>query len=126
LDDAYDARLLYYKHGMLHYFFRTKISMETLANMLSTQSGSFQNFEFESLAGISSNTWQMKIEHLEFTVKITIAVRPATVAMLLDSATVEPSPLCPDSSREKGRRRGVSTQDPPSLLPQLAAHRRPS
>jgi hypothetical protein len=48
-----------------------------------------------------------------------------TVAMLLDGATVEPSALCPDPSHEKGRRRGGSTQDPPSLLPQQPARRRP-
>jgi hypothetical protein len=30
--------------------------------MLTTQSENFQNFEFESLAGISSNTWQAKIQ----------------------------------------------------------------
>jgi hypothetical protein len=30
--------------------------------MLITQSGNFQNFEFKFLAGISSNTWQTKIE----------------------------------------------------------------
>jgi hypothetical protein len=29
--------------------------------MLNTQSGNFQNFEFESLAGIVSNTWRTKI-----------------------------------------------------------------
>jgi hypothetical protein len=34
--------------------------------MLITQSGNFQNFEFESLAGISSNTWQTKIGRNRF------------------------------------------------------------
>jgi hypothetical protein len=47
------------------------------------------------------------------------------VATLLDDAAVKPSALCPDPSREKGRRRGDSTQDPPSLLPQLSASSRP-
>jgi hypothetical protein len=93
--------------------------------MLITQSGNFQNFEFKSLAGISSNTWQTKIGKIVITVEITAAVRLMPVAMLLDGATVEPSPLCPDPSREKGRRRGDSTQDPPSLLPQLSASSRP-
>jgi hypothetical protein len=81
--------------------------------MLITQSGKFQNFEFESLAGIASNTWQTKSSQIEFTVKITIAVRPVTVAMLLDGATVEPNPLCPDPSREKGRGRGRQHPGPP-------------
>jgi hypothetical protein len=84
-----------------------------LANLWITQSGNFQNFVFESLTGISSNTWQTKIEQIEFTVKITVTVHPVTVAMLLDSATVEPSPLCPDPSREKGRRRGRQHPGPP-------------
>jgi hypothetical protein len=93
--------------------------------MLITQSGNFQNFRFESLAGISSNIWQTKIEQIGFTVKITVAIRLMPVAMLLDDAAVDPSPLYPDPSREKGRRRGDSTQDPSSLLPQQPARRRP-
>jgi hypothetical protein len=104
----------------------TKISLETLAIMLITQSGNFQNFEFKSLAGISSNTWQTKIGKIVITVKITAPVRLMPVAMLVNDAAVDPSPLCPDPSRKKGRRRGDSTQDPPSLLPQLATRRRPS
>jgi hypothetical protein len=59
-------------------------------------------------------------------VKITVAVRLMPVAMLLDDAAVEPSPLCPDPSREKGRRRGDSTQDPPLFFPSslhVADHR---
>jgi hypothetical protein len=59
------------------------------------------------------------------TVKITVAVRLTPVAMPLDNAAVEPSALCPDPSREKGRRRGDSTQDPPLSSSQLAARRRP-
>jgi hypothetical protein len=61
----------------------------------------------------------MKIDQIMITVRITVAVRPVTVAMLLDGATVEPSPLCPEPSCEKGRRRGVSTQDPPLFFPSL-------
>jgi hypothetical protein len=91
-----------------------------------TQSGKFQKFDFESLAGIASNTSQTKIEQIEFTVKITVAVRLMPVAMLLDDAAIEPSSLCPDPSREKRRKRADITQDPPYLLPQLAARRRPS
>jgi hypothetical protein len=41
-----------------------------------TQSGKFQKFEFETLAGISSNTWQTKIGKIVITVKITAPVRP--------------------------------------------------
>jgi hypothetical protein len=37
--------------------------------------------------------------------------------MPLDGATVEPSPLCPDPSPGRRRRRGDSTPGPPSLLP---------
>jgi hypothetical protein len=71
--------------------------------MLTTQSESFQKFEFEILAGNSSNTWQTKSSQIKITVRITIAVRPAPVAMLLDGAAVEPSSPCPDPSREKWR-----------------------
>jgi hypothetical protein len=85
--------------------------------MLITQSGIFQNFEFKILAGNSSNTWQMKSSQIEATVKITVLARPNPVAMLLDDAAVEPSAPCPDPSREKGRRRGGSTQDPPLFFP---------
>jgi hypothetical protein len=94
--------------------------------MLITQSEKFQNFEFESLAGIVSNTWQTKIGEIKITVKITAPVRLVPVAMLIDDAAVEPSPLYPDPSREKGRRGGGQHPGPPSLLPQLAARRRPS
>jgi hypothetical protein len=90
-----------------------------------TQSGKFQKFEFESLAGISSNTWQTKIEQIEFTVKITIAVRLMPIAMPLDDAAIEPSSLCPDPSREKGRRRGDSTRTPPLFSFSLSASSRP-
>jgi hypothetical protein len=71
--------------------------------MLITQSEKFQKFEFELLAGIMSNTWQTKIEKIESTVRITVAARLNPVAMLVDDAAVEPSPLCPDPSCEKGR-----------------------
>jgi hypothetical protein len=36
-------------------------------------------------------------------VKITVAVRLDPVAMLVGDTAVEPSPLCPDPSREKWR-----------------------
>jgi hypothetical protein len=37
--------------------------------------------------------------------------------MPLDGATVEPSPLCPDPSPGRRRRREASTPGPPALLP---------
>jgi hypothetical protein len=92
--------------------------------MLTTQSENFQNFEFESLAGIVSNTWQTKIEENQVTVRITVAVRLDPVAMLVDDAAVEPSPLCPDPSHEKWREQEERAQDPPSVS-SLPARRRP-
>jgi hypothetical protein len=92
--------------------------------MMITQSGKFQNFEFEILAGNSSNTWQMKSSQIEATVGCTILARSRTVATLLDDATVEPSAPCPDLSREKGRNGGKCAQGPlPDLL--LPARCRP-
>jgi hypothetical protein len=61
-----------------------------------TQSEKVQKFEFKVLAGIVSNTWQTKIEQIVVTVKITAPVRLMPVAILVDDATVEPSPLCPE------------------------------
>jgi hypothetical protein len=84
--------------------------------MLTTQSENFQNFEFKFLAGISSNTWQAKSNEIGATVRITVAVRLNPVAMLVDNAAVEPSPLCPDPSREKGREEEERAQDPPLCL----------
>jgi hypothetical protein len=84
--------------------------------MLITQSEKFQKFEFEVLAGIVSNTWQTKIGGNQVTVRITITVRLNPVAMLVDDAAVEPSPLCPDPSREKGREEEERAQDPPLCL----------
>jgi hypothetical protein len=72
--------------------------------MLITQSENFQKFKFQFLAGISSNTWQTKIKKIMVTVRISVAVCLVPVAMLLDDAAAEPSPLCPDPSHEKGRR----------------------
>jgi hypothetical protein len=63
-----------------------------------------------------SNTWQTKIEKIESTVRITVAVRLNPVAMLVDDAAVEPSPLCPNPSREKGREEEECAQDPPLCL----------
>jgi hypothetical protein len=107
-------------------FLQKKISLETLSNMLTTQSGNFQKFEFESLAGIVSNTSLTKIGENQITVKITAPVRLVPVAMLVDVAVVEPSPLCPDPSREKGRRRGRQRPGPPLFFPSslhVADHR---
>jgi hypothetical protein len=84
--------------------------------MLVTQSGKFQNFEFEILAGNSSNTWRIKIEQILITVSFTVLARSNPVAMLLDGATVDPSPLCPDPGREKWREGEERAQDPPRRL----------
>jgi hypothetical protein len=93
--------------------------------MLTTQSENFQNFEFESLAGIVSNTWQTKIGENRVTVSFTVAVHLDPVALLIDDAAVEPSPLGPDPSREKGRRRGRPRPDPPLFSFFLSASSRP-
>jgi hypothetical protein len=93
--------------------------------MMTTQSEKVQNFEFKSLAGIVSNTWGAKIGENQITVSITVLLRSNPVAMLVDLSAVDPSSLCPDPSREKGRRRGKQRPGPPSLLPQLAARHRP-
>jgi hypothetical protein len=45
--------------------------------------------------------------------------------MLLDDATVDASPLCPDPSHGKRRRRGDSTPGPPFSSSQQPARRRP-
>jgi hypothetical protein len=84
---------------------------------LINQSGKFQKCKFKLLASISSNTWPLKIEHITITVKNTVAVHLNPVATLLDGATVDASPLCPDPSHRRRRRRGDSTPGPPSLLP---------
>jgi hypothetical protein len=49
-------------------------------------------------------------------VKITVAVRLVPVAMLIDDAAVEPSPLFPDPSREKWREEEERAQDLPLCL----------
>jgi hypothetical protein len=66
-----------------------------------TQTGNFQKFEFQTLAGILSDTGRRNQTKSWVTVKITVRARLGTVAMLLDDATVEPStlsPVCPSSS----------------------------
>jgi hypothetical protein len=89
--------------------------------MLTTQSEKFQKFELEFLAGIWSNTWWAKSREIEATVSLTIPVRLVPVAMLVDISAAEPSPLCPDPSREKWRRRRRRRPDPPSLSLSLSA-----
>jgi hypothetical protein len=64
------------------------------------------------------------------TVVITVAVRPAPVAMLLGDAAVEPSSPCPDPSHEKRREEENYAQGPlpvvlvlctlPTAMPSLA------
>jgi hypothetical protein len=85
--------------------------------MLITQSGKFQKFEFQTLAGISSNTGRQESNQIEFTVGCTVLARSRTVAMLLDDASIAPSAPSPDPSREKGRRGEGSTPDPPLFFP---------
>jgi hypothetical protein len=89
-----------------------------------TQSGKFKKFEFKFLAGNSSNTWRIKIEQILITVSFTVRARSNPVAMLLDGASVEPSPLCPDPGREKWREGEERAQDPLPVSP-LPARRRP-
>jgi hypothetical protein len=67
----------------------------------------------------------MKIEQILITVSCTVLARSNPVDMLLDGATVEPSPLCPDPSHGKRRRRGGSTRDPPLSSSQQPARHRP-
>jgi hypothetical protein len=85
--------------------------------MLITQSGKFQNFEFELLADISSNTGRHKSKQIEFTVSCTVLARPNPVAMLLDDATVEPAPSAPTQAMEEGEEEETAPRDPPFLLP---------
>jgi hypothetical protein len=92
---------------------QNKISLESLSNMLTTQSENFQKFEFEILAGIVSNTWWAKIQEIDSTVAIAVHVRPSPVAMLVESPSVEPSLPCPDPGRDTWRRRGRTRLDPP-------------
>jgi hypothetical protein len=85
--------------------------------MLTTQSEKIQKFEFEFLAGIWSNTWRAKSREIEATVSLTVPVRLVPVAMLVDVSAAEPSPLCPNLSREKWRRRRRRRPDPPLSVP---------
>jgi hypothetical protein len=50
------------------YFFRTKIDLETLLDILTTHGGSFQKFESESRSGISSNTCEAVFRKIKPTV----------------------------------------------------------
>jgi hypothetical protein len=84
--------------------------------MLITQGEKFQKFEFKFLAGIVSNSWQTKIGENRAIVSFTVLMRPDPVAILMDDAAVEPSPLCPDPSREKWREEEERAQDPPLCL----------
>jgi hypothetical protein len=84
-----------------------------------------KKFEFEFLAGIMSNTWQAKIGENQITVSIIVAVRLNPVAMLVETPAVEPSPLCPDPSREKWRRRGRRRPDPSLSVSPLPSRCRP-
>jgi hypothetical protein len=80
--------------------------------MMITQTGKFQKFEFQTLAGISSNTGRSKSNQILSYWCCTVRARLSTVAMLLDDATVEPSFPSPDPSREKRREEEKRTQGP--------------
>jgi hypothetical protein len=92
--------------------------------MLITQSGKFQKFKFQTLAGISSNTGRWKSNQNQFYCGCTVLVRSTPVAMLLGISTVEPSFPSPDPSREKGRKEEKRAQDP-LPAPLLPARCRP-
>jgi hypothetical protein len=96
-----------------------------LSNIWTNRSGHFQNFEFKFLAGIVSNTWQAKIGEIEFTVRITVAVRLVPVAMLVETSVVEPSPLCPDPSRATWEEMEDTAQTPPLFSFFLSTSSRP-
>jgi hypothetical protein len=68
---------------------------------------------------------EQKSEKIVVTVKITAPVRLVPVAMLVETPTVEPSPLYPEPSHEKGRRRGRQRPDPPLFSFFLSATSRP-
>jgi hypothetical protein len=96
-----------------HSFSRTKICQGTLSNMMSTQSGKFEKFEFWVLVGISSNTGRSKSNEIKDHWCSTVGARPCAVAMLSGLASVESSTPRPDPGREKGREKEKHTQDPP-------------
>jgi hypothetical protein len=88
--------------------------------MLSTQTGKFQKFEFQTLAGISSNTGRSKSNQIKFYWCCTVLARPSAVAMLLDDATVEPSAPSPTQARRSGGETSFAprapSQSPSALL----------
>jgi hypothetical protein len=71
--------------------------------MLITQTGKFQKFKFQTLAGISSNTGRSKSNQIKFYWCCTVRARPSAVAMLLGISTVDSSAPSPDPSQEKRR-----------------------
>jgi hypothetical protein len=59
---------------------------------------------------------RQKSEKIDFTVSCTVLLHSNPVAMLVETAAVDPSPLCPDPSREKWREEEERAQDPPLCL----------
>jgi hypothetical protein len=93
--------------------------------MLTNHGGRFQKFEIQILAGIWSNTWWAKIGENRFHCEHHCSPSLEPCSHAWSASLVEPSPLCPDPSREKWRRRRRTRPGPPSLLPLLSARRWP-
>jgi hypothetical protein len=93
-------------------------------NTLTAQSGIFQKFEIQTLAGIVSNTLRAEFRKVESTVYDATAVRPSPVAVPDD--TPLPSRVHPPLSLGRsGPDRGVVTghqPPPPSLAPSAPDH----
>jgi hypothetical protein len=78
-----------------------------------------------SSCGHSVEHWQKQIKWNQDHWCCTVLARPNAVAMLLDGASIDSSPLCPDPSHGRRRRRGGSTPGPPLSSSQQPARCRP-
>jgi hypothetical protein len=93
--------------------------------MMTTQTGKFQKFEFQTLAGISSNTGRSKLNQIEFYWCCTVLARPSAVAMPIGISTVDSSAPSPDPSQEKRRGDEFCAQGPLPVI-SFPARCRPS
>jgi hypothetical protein len=72
----------------------------------------FKNSNSKFLRAFDRTPGRQNRRQIVITVVITVAVRPAPVAMLLGDAAVEPSSPCPDPSHEKRREEENCAQGP--------------
>jgi hypothetical protein len=94
--------------------------------MMITQSGSFQKFEFQTLAGISSNTGREKSNQIDSTMAALFGFAPRLYPCSLPSPRSTPVPPAPTQARRSGGKKRFAPRAPSQSSSSLLDADRPA